>query len=321
MLTPVQSLLDDIINSINDLAERGVDSIEQGLKAANPSILGFTDQSDPSTGTLTSASDLANIEIENGAHQLETLLAASIDKNFDIMEVFALRNMLGIPEDLRDWVRLRHYEGLKFDHDPDMPSAESVDMQRRKVRESMRLHRLLLAEHKRTKDTLRQVRTLCTKEYDTPVFKHEETTTESGSGTSGHHAGSLAFLDQTADLREGSSIAPISTTTSFILSQHLALQTSLRELRPQLPALAEKRKRADENEVEKSERRQRFDYMEKQTKKVLENQGLEMGTMGEVVDGEWQGSGRKIRRSEVEDLETIVAAVGGDVSAGEHKEQ
>jgi hypothetical protein len=49
-------------------------------------------------------------EIENGVHQLETLLEATIDKNFDKMEVFALRSIIAIPEELEEWMRLRHYE-------------------------------------------------------------------------------------------------------------------------------------------------------------------------------------------------------------------
>ena len=50
------------------------------------------------------------VEIENGVHQLETLLEANLDKNFDRLEIFLLRNVLSIPEDLVGWVRLGHYE-------------------------------------------------------------------------------------------------------------------------------------------------------------------------------------------------------------------
>lgn len=50
------------------------------------------------------------LEIEAGAHKLETLLGTTIDKNFDKMEVFALRSIVAIPDDLEDWIRLPHYE-------------------------------------------------------------------------------------------------------------------------------------------------------------------------------------------------------------------
>jgi len=39
--------------------------------------------------------------------------------------------------------------------------------------------------------------------------------------------------------------------------------------------------------------------------------GLELGEMGEVRDGEWQGEGRKLGKGEVEDLERVVGMVSG----------
>lgn len=52
----------------------------------------------------------AKLEIENGLHQLETLLESTVDKAFDKFEIYVLRNILTVPEDLISWVRLRHYE-------------------------------------------------------------------------------------------------------------------------------------------------------------------------------------------------------------------
>ena len=49
-------------------------------------------------------------EIENGVHQLETLLEATVDKAFDKFEIWTLRNILTIPDDLAPYVRLGHYE-------------------------------------------------------------------------------------------------------------------------------------------------------------------------------------------------------------------
>jgi kinetochore protein Mis12/MTW1 len=65
---------------------------------------------DEQGGTSQSASERATFEIENGAHQLETLLESQIDKNYDKMEIYALRNMLAIPDGLSPWIKLRHYE-------------------------------------------------------------------------------------------------------------------------------------------------------------------------------------------------------------------
>uniref|UniRef100_UPI002FC7F521 Mis12 domain-containing protein n=1 Tax=Halalkalibacter flavus TaxID=3090668 RepID=UPI002FC7F521 len=52
----------------------------------------------------------AKLEIENGLNQLETLLEATVDKAFDKFEIYVLRNILTVPEDLVGWIRLGHYE-------------------------------------------------------------------------------------------------------------------------------------------------------------------------------------------------------------------
>lgn len=43
-------------------------------------------------------------------HQLETLLEATVDKTFDKFEIYTLRNILTVPDDLTGWIRLAHYE-------------------------------------------------------------------------------------------------------------------------------------------------------------------------------------------------------------------
>ena len=43
-------------------------------------------------------------------HQLETLLEATVDKTFDRFEIYTLRNILTVPEELEPWIRLGHYE-------------------------------------------------------------------------------------------------------------------------------------------------------------------------------------------------------------------
>lgn len=52
----------------------------------------------------------AKLEIENGLNQLETLFEANVDKAFDKFEIYVLRNILTVPQDLVNWVRLGHYE-------------------------------------------------------------------------------------------------------------------------------------------------------------------------------------------------------------------
>lgn len=52
----------------------------------------------------------AKEEIENGVHQLETLLEATVDKTFDKFEIYTLRNILTVSENLTPWMRLGHHE-------------------------------------------------------------------------------------------------------------------------------------------------------------------------------------------------------------------
>ena len=100
--TPL-TLIDDIINAVNTIVYRGIEAIETGLLNMPPKTLGFSNKGD---GESTEAAD----EIEHGVHQLETLLEATVDKAFDKFEIYTLRNILTVPEDIAQWVRLGHYE-------------------------------------------------------------------------------------------------------------------------------------------------------------------------------------------------------------------
>lgn len=111
----LQSLIDDVINSINTIGYKAVDWVEQGLLETPLSNLGFSDPANSKEDQGLENLDLqVRHEIENGVHQFETLLEATIDKNFDKMEIFALRSIIAIPEDLKDWIRLRHYGVCSF---------------------------------------------------------------------------------------------------------------------------------------------------------------------------------------------------------------
>lgn len=55
----------------------------------------------------------AKLEIEEGVLKLETLMENAVDKNFDKLEIWTLRNVLCLPrgeEELASWVRLEGYE-------------------------------------------------------------------------------------------------------------------------------------------------------------------------------------------------------------------
>ncbi|TRX94485.1 hypothetical protein FHL15_004640 [Xylaria flabelliformis] len=202
---PPVSLIDDVINSVNVLAERALNSIEQGLLNASPATLGFKasksqsqsqsqqdDQQQQQQQQLPPAERAKN-EIESGTHQLETLLCASIDRNFDKFELYVLRNIFTVrPPELCNWIRLSHYDGLDFSSsatrrrgrngngsgngngngnasssegqqsavDSDAPTIESITALRRRLRESMRLNALLTAERARNEALLEDLRRL-----------------------------------------------------------------------------------------------------------------------------------------------------------------
>jgi kinetochore protein Mis12/MTW1 len=301
----LQALIDDIINSINILVFKATDAVEKGLLSADPANLGFKVPPQTSTEAQEAAAAIqekAKLEIENGVHQLETLLEAKIDKNFDKLEVWALRNVLSVPSEVRDWVRLSHYDGLTFVNDIDAPNTESIILQRRKLRETQKLHSLLLAETEKNDATIASLKAILTKNATT-------STQLAGNAETGYP--SFAFLQNKGDLTDDVA-HPISTTISFTLSQLPALKTLLQNLRPRLEELAKgdgKQKLIGE---EKSWRRERLEFVERETRRHLENvRGLELGDMGEVRDGEWQKEGRQLEKGEVEDLETVVGMVGG----------
>lgn len=94
---------------------QAISSLESGLLATPPERLGFGHANNGSTIPDTDEDGNvvypeARLEIENGLHQLETLLEANVDKAFDKFEIYVLRNILTVPEDLLFWVRLKHYE-------------------------------------------------------------------------------------------------------------------------------------------------------------------------------------------------------------------
>jgi kinetochore protein Mis12/MTW1 len=89
------SLVDDIINTANALLYKAVNALEQLF------------QSLPS-------SSLPDEEAEAGVHKFETLLESSVDRNFDAMELYLLRNIVNIPQDVLPWIRLAHHEHAQF---------------------------------------------------------------------------------------------------------------------------------------------------------------------------------------------------------------
>ncbi|KAI1376705.1 Mis12 protein-domain-containing protein [Hypoxylon crocopeplum] len=343
---PPVSLIDDIINSINILAERALNSVEQGLLNAPPSSLGFKPpkasrgdrNGNGGDAAQVDPAEAAKTEIESGTHQLETLLCASIDRNFDKFEIYVLRNILCVrPADVRDWMRLSHYEGLDLSFassgSTNTPNLDTINHLRRKLRESMRLNALLTAERARNEQILTELRNLVgPPESQVKTEKSPLNAAPPLQPQPQKKSSPFAFLHDKGTLTEGGSEAPLSTTTAFTLSQMQALRalsTSLRNLAPDLrpPSTGDAGSSMDvDNDDDtngskdrKSWRRERLEYVEGAARRYLENvEGLELGRLGEVRDGEWQGEGRGLAGGEAGGLETVVtvlgAGPGGDAS-------
>ncbi|KAF4120305.1 kinetochore protein Mis12/MTW1 [Geosmithia morbida] len=315
-LTPLKALLDDIINTVNVLADRALDSVEQLLLSIPPSKLGFRKPSSkkdaPSGGGAGGAGssedekpeDAARREIESGTHKLETLLTAAIDRNFDKLELYAMQNILTVqPVDLRPHVRLAHYKDLDLsgDDQQDGDSLEGVTALLRRVEASQRLGLSLQREKARNDALLASLRRV--------VGANAPPTIKTEAVESPPPPGPLAFLnDGPSTLSSVGSATPITTTAEFTLSQLTslrALSASLRDLMPELTAASLS------TDNPSSWRRQRAEYVEHSSRKYLEKiSGLELGPQGEVRDGDYQGRGRNLARDDVEGLEKAAGLLG-----------
>ena len=94
-----------------------MEALENGLLQIPPLSLGFGRDHNATILSMPDANSNSSVEypeataeIENGVHQLETLLESTVDKAFDYFEIWSLRNVLTIPDHLAPWMRLGHYE-------------------------------------------------------------------------------------------------------------------------------------------------------------------------------------------------------------------
>ncbi|KAH6850357.1 Mis12 protein-domain-containing protein [Chaetomium sp. MPI-CAGE-AT-0009] len=353
---PPVSLLDEIINAINFLAERALHSIEQGLLNAPPASLGFRPPKPSARNTSQqpngqNGADLLDgeteedaaarrhrDEVESGVHQLETLLWASIDKDFDRFEIYVMRNILCLRKVEMEWLRLGHYEGLVFeeggngdgtgtgtgdadkDADKDAEAArlsvEGVNRLRRRLQASQRLNCMLVAERARNAALLAEMRRLVGVLPGQGVKLEPEPELAAGGEGTQQQKPPFEFLHDKGDLTEGDAETPLTTTAAFSLSQLQALRELSTALRGVMAGLAAGDEDAEDGDADgkgkKSWRRERLEYVETATKKHLENvRGLELGKNGEVLDGEWDGGGPSLARGEVESLERVAGMLGG----------
>lgn len=116
---PPLSLIDDVINIVNQLLYKCSSAMQQYL-------LKRMDKDSPYTKQ----------DIEQGVATLETLLETQVDNNFDKFELYTLRNILMLPQDLvqEGWIRLKHQEGIDFEK----KDKDSLDKELKELREKIR---------------------------------------------------------------------------------------------------------------------------------------------------------------------------------------
>lgn len=247
-----------------------------------------------------------------------------------------MQNILTVqPRELHPYVRLAHYAGLDFpeeEQDPaassDKPTLESITALRRRVQASQKLNVELRRQRDRNDALLRNLREVLGVGPD--GVKREEDTSAEGGGGAGQQSNSscstFGFLGRGRTVLSSiGSKTPVTTTTQFTLSQLQSLRALSVSLKALLPELEAAQAAAVDDAAapgKRSWRRERAEYVEAASRKYLENTGgLELGSQGEVRDGEYQGQGRNLSKGDVEGLEKAVAILrnseGRSTEAGE----
>ncbi|CAD6575085.1 MAG: hypothetical protein ASARMPREDX12_007085 [Alectoria sarmentosa] len=299
--TPL-SLIDDIINAVNTIIYQAIEALENGLLSIPPKQLGFARDHSSATISIPDADGDGNVdyseattEIENGVHQLETLLESTVDKSFDKFEIYTLRNILTIPDDLAPWMRLAHYEDIQLPISSSAPTPESILLLRRKLQETRKLNLALRSTHTRNASLVTQLNTLLSPATaeDSPSLAFLTSHTNPAAQSL-----NLSFSPSSKDA------TPLTTNAQFTASQLPALRKLVAELRPKMQEVKEGLGSKVDGEGKREERRA---YIESGVRRVV-GTGREDG---EAVGGEMRA------RDEVEGLEAVV----GDLGQGSRMEE
>ncbi|MCJ1341926.1 hypothetical protein MMC31_000104 [Peltigera leucophlebia] len=283
--TPL-SLIDEIINAVNIIVYRAIEAIENGLFSIPPETLGFRAEQAtriPDTdGNSNIESPEVKEEIENGVHQLETLLEATVDKTFDKFEIYTLRNILTVSENLAPWMRLGHYENLTLTLPPSAPTPESILGLRRKLQETRKLNLALRTVQAENAAILTAL---------TSLLSPPRTSNSTDSKTPSTPC--LTFLN-TDKLARSASSNPLTVHSEFAVSNLPALRTLVDELRPKLENLRQGGVKVDWE----SRREDRRVYIEGRVRKII----------GEGAEGEEVG-GTRVGLEEAVGLENVVESL------------
>ncbi|KAJ4291977.1 hypothetical protein N0V90_009875 [Kalmusia sp. IMI 367209] len=315
---PPISLLDEIINNSDETLHKCIDTTEATMLGVDPALLGFSANAGESEEQLRKR---ANLEIEEGAQKLETLISSALEKNLDRLEIWTLRNVLCLPreEGIENWVRLGHYENIQIPAKDNTLTPEALYALRRKLTETDKLHAALVAEKNRNEAQIARLRALL-QPAQTPRRDPRSSTSPSKDTAAAQDPAPFAFLTHSqaaqslgiqplpaqtastsAPIANGSR-TPLATHTSFTTSQLPYLRQLLAQLKPHLASAALPGGKGGEGEEWAKERRV---YVESQSRRVLERRGVDTrdGVEGNV-------EGQRVRAEEIGALEGIVASFG-----------
>ena len=287
-----------------------MNAVEEGLLNANHEALGFKPTTDTQTPVSTedgNANTAARTEIEAGIVQLESLLNATIDKNFDKLEIYTLRNLLTVSnrkedEGLEDWILLDHYKDLGQHTATEQEglqtsSPESVQFLRRKVQETEKLQAVLKAEAAKNEAILYRLRPLVPRMTSSSSSQLQVDSQEQSQK-------SLAFLTETPaaatlGISTKGTLQPLAQNTRFTVSQLPALKELLEGLRPSISSVpvAGRDQAAETREA----------YIESQSRKAMVKRGIDADAAAGAIT---EGLGRPLGNEEVRALEGIVGSLG-----------
>ncbi|RUP00914.1 hypothetical protein BC936DRAFT_140697, partial [Jimgerdemannia flammicorona] len=156
-----------------------------------------------------------------GIHQFETLLESAVDKNFDLFELYVLRNTFAIREDV-DLV-LNYHEGLDFSasqEDEDELDLKLNDVRRKVIAVKAMSHKLKneIVTTDRRIERLEKCKQQI--EFLTSMTKGKDANTQSVYNSNTNY-----------NLIPHPSVSPIDDTLSFVTDQVMALKTLLTSVR------------------------------------------------------------------------------------------
>ncbi|KAF2673163.1 hypothetical protein BT63DRAFT_410201 [Microthyrium microscopicum] len=294
--TPL-ALIDEIIDTVNDLSNRAIDAAEKGVLAANPSDIGFAEKARAEKRAIEKDENNKPVfadaegELRDGINKLETLLQTNIDRNFDKFEIVAFRSIIQIPDDLVPWLRLAHYENIPQHSTPQSLKPEDISLLRQKLRETKKLRSALRDTIARNNAIISSLKSLTSLGIDGHSQPGPFAFLTSGAASEHLHVGSVVEHRPT-------SAGPLETNLSFAISQLPALRELLADLRPQLSQLATT---TDQAASESETARQRRAYVEAQSKRAVERQGLA------TDNGALDALGRVVTVDELASLEALAA--------------